>query len=289
MSVISVATFKPFLYYTIKRGLELSTSNPILRIMDSINVEDLDSSFTDDLLPQEKHAPVMFLIDGSYSTYETGADKEIYAGLNNILMNIKNGDLGRLDPAQIDVAILRYGHDGVEELLPWTAGSQLKEIPYEQGNGATPMGKALYQAAGLAIGKLTGYRAQGIDAYCGAIFNITDGEPTDMDKNARSSSPQFELFASVKGYIESFEKAGSGKASYMQFIHLATKGANLTPLHDISPYGPSPSDIKKRRVFDLSDMKIEDVFHAVSVSLSNLDGIGPAEAIAGLLEAPDRG
>lgn len=266
----------------------MSTSDPILRIMDSINVEDLDPSFTDNILLQEKHAPIIFLIDGSYSTYETGADKEIYTGLNNILMNIENGDLGRLEPGQIDVAVLRYGHDGVEELLPWTPGSELKEIPYKQGNGRTPMGKALYQAAGLAIGKFKAYQAQGIDAYCGAVFNITDGEPTDMDKNAASSSPQYELFTSVKSYITNFENAGSNKASYMQFIHLGTKGANLTPLHNINPHGIAPSNEKDKRVFDLSDMNIEDVFQAVSVSLSKLDGIGPAEAIAGLLESPDR-
>lgn len=236
------------------------------QIIDSIDFGDLDQSTALTKNTHVKHAPVILLIDSSWSTHETGADREITEGVNRLIEDLTGAAAGKLAKASLDLCIIRYFNDRTETDLAWTPGDDVRPISHRSGDGNTPMAKGLNEAANAAYRKLKAYQEAGVEAYCGAVFNITDGAPTDMQVGDST-------FENVRKWMQSLEYAGSAGHPYFQFIHLATDGADVGFLNQLA--------VRDNRVFDLRAAELSKIFQALSVSLSNLDdAAGPAEALA---------
>lgn len=82
---------------------------------------------------------------------------------------------------QVDILMLAYSTDPVV-VLDWTKASELPDqLPLFAAGGGTAMAKALNLSLDKVIARQRRYKEQGLPK-CGLphIFNVTDGEPTDV-------------------------------------------------------------------------------------------------------------
>ena len=226
--------------------------------------DDLFDRFIDEVVKSEKteldkslkiedptvdRLPVVMAIDRSYSTEETGDIREISSGLQELIRNIAAAQTDDWEKvrAAIDLAILSYGGD-VRVDLDWTQGVHLTPDSFSGmfGAGNTPMGEALARAASLMIQRLAYYRHHDLRASRGYIFNVTDGNPTDMEPNSDKAA-QRDQWGRVKTALDMFETAGSTSNAYRDLLR------SLAYADD--------------RVIDLHEADFEHLFEFVRVSL----------------------
>jgi uncharacterized protein YegL len=169
------------------------------------------------------HLPVVLLVDTSGSTAEGDAINYISTAINGFLEGVaKAGDeFHRKLRRNGDFCVVRYGGN-VQTILGWTAGENLSRTSNLRlvANGETPMGAAIVQSADLLLDRYRGYKAMGTRSFCGLVFNLTDGRPTDMDPNGVDDKRQ--MWKKAQDRVRLFETMGSSKNPYAQFIHFGT-------------------------------------------------------------------
>jgi uncharacterized protein YegL len=209
-------------------------------------------------LPSTEHAalphlPVVILLDTSDSTAQNNAIVQISDSINDFFARIINppDEFHRKLRRQGDFSVIRYGGD-VEVILPWTNGSQIQENSKLAlyPNGLAPMGQAIVRCADLLLDRYRGYKAVGTRAFCGLVFNLTDGQPTDM--SAQGTEEQKKMWKKAQERVQLFEEMGSSKNPYAQFIHFSTDGTAAQTLTDFAGeqalFMPSDSEMPLQRV-----------------------------------------
>lgn len=211
--------------------------------------------------PTVDRLPVVMAIDRSYSTEETGDIRDISSRLQDLARNIADARSVEWERvrAAIDLAVVSYGGD-VRVDLDWTQGVHLRQdsVASMVGSGGTPMGAALEKAVKLMIQRLAYYRHHDVRANRGYIFNVTDGNPTDMDPNGEDAQ-QLDRWGRVKAALDMFETAGSTSNAYAQTYHFASRSANRDLLRTLA--------YTDDRVVDLHTADFERLFEFVRVSL----------------------
>jgi uncharacterized protein YegL len=186
------------------------------------------------------HLPVVILLDTSGSTAEHNAIHHISTAINGFLAKVvQAGDeFHRKLRRNGDFSIVRYGNGVVEPLLNWTAGENLS--PSFKLNlvadGDTPMGAAIVKSADLLLDRYRGYKATGTRSFCGLVFNLTDGRPTDMDINGDAERQR--MWKKAQDRVRLFETMGSSKNPYAQYIHFATTQESCDTLRAFAGDGP---------------------------------------------------
>jgi uncharacterized protein YegL len=124
----------------------------------------------------DPRCPCVLLLDTSYSM--TGAPiAALNEGLRAFQQDIR---LDELAARRVEVAIVTFGHGGVDVLQDFVLASSL-ELPTLTAAGDTPMGAAINRALDLLAQRKAEYRSHGVAYYRPWAFLITDGEPTDGD------------------------------------------------------------------------------------------------------------
>ena len=181
------------------------------------------------------HLPVVILLDTSESTAKDNAIVQISNAINDFFARVINppDEFHEKLRTQGDFCVIRYGGD-VEVILPWTNGSRLQESSKLSlyANGVTPMGQAMVKCADMLFDRYRGYKAIGARSFCGLVFNLTDGQPTDMQ--AQGSDDQRKMWAKAKERVRMFEEMGSRKNPYAQFIHFSTADVAIPTLKDFA-------------------------------------------------------
>src|ERR1041385_4362173 len=225
-----------------------------------------------------QHVPVILLIDSSGSM-EGAKIEAVNARLTEFFEEIASGagSAARTIREQGDFAVIRYGSD-VKAVVPWTHGSQLKGIPPFHAVGGTPMGAAILMAGQMLLDRLGAYSRDDAEVLCWAVFNLTDGAPTDMDPSGIGTDNQFhseiqKMWREAKEVIAFFEEAGTRGKSYIQFFHLGVPGFDVDKMQLLSA--------KPDRVYSI-DSNISEFFDFVKLSLS---GLGDFQTIADAIQA----
>lgn len=169
------------------------------------------------------HLPVVILLDTSGSMSNGNAIGQVKKVIDEFLANISSpkDEFHRKLRRQGDFCVVRYGGN-VETVLDWTAGERLPAAPTVKlaANGNTPMGEAIVQSADHLLNRYRGYKLKRTRAFCGLVFNLTDGVPTDMDPEGNEL--QREMWKKAQGRVQLFETMGSSKNPYAQYIHFGT-------------------------------------------------------------------
>lgn len=211
--------------------------------------------------PAFERLPVIFVIDRSDSTRQSGDIIEINAFLKRFADSVANAstDGWQRIRQHLDFYMVGYS-DRAEEILGWTPGSDLSgaKMPMLTGAGMTAMGAGLELAANAMIRRLGDYRARSLPCYRGYIFNITDGNPTDMAPSGDDAATA--QWSRVKRMLDAFETKSTTGSAYAQTYHVASRQANRDVLGRLS-YDPGS------RVFDLEQANFERLFEFIRVSL----------------------
>jgi uncharacterized protein YegL len=197
------------------------------------------------------HLPVVILLDTSNSTARDNAIVKIAEAINGFIARIANppDEFYRKLRRQGDFCIIRYG-GVVEPILPWTNGSNLDANRglHLAADGNTPMGQAIVQSADLLLDRYRGYKSTRTRAFCGLVFNLTDGEPTDMAPEGGKAK----MWNTARERIELFEEMGSAKNPYAQYVHFSTHRDGFEVLRkfagDRPLYFPSDEEVNLDRV-----------------------------------------
>jgi uncharacterized protein YegL len=225
-----------------------------------------------------RHVPVVLLIDSSGSM-EGAKINAVNAQLSEFFAEIGSATTGaaRTIRDQGDFAVIRYGHD-VRVQVPWTHGSQLQALPAFRAGGGTPMGEALVMAGQLLLERFRAYSRDDAEVLCGAVFNLTDGAPTDMDPAGIGLNNQYDpelqkMWNEAKEVIAFFEEAGSRGHSYVQFFHLGVPGFDADNMEQLSA--------KPNRVYSI-ESNISEFFDFIKLSLN---GLGDYQTISDAVQA----
>ncbi|MEP2981620.1 MAG: VWA domain-containing protein [Lentilitoribacter sp.] len=153
-----------------------------------------------------------------------------------------------------DFCVITYGSEAKVE-LSWTHGSNLTSGIVEdfKPNGATSMYTAIQLAGDMLLERLRGYKREDIDALCGLVFNLTDGEPTDIGEKEKA-----------KKVINFFEYASSSGEAYVKFYHVGAPGFEPESLESLSN--------KDNRVFDMGNTDLSRFFEFIAATLGSLSG-----------------
>lgn len=170
------------------------------------------------------HLPVVILLDTSGSMSTGNAIGRVSDAIKGFLGNITSpnaDEFHRKLKRQGDFCIVGYGGD-VRTIVDWTSGNDLLSVSSFNlsASGQTPMGQAIIQSADMLLNRYRGYKVSGTRAFCGLVFNLTDGAPTDMDPNG--DAVQRSTWQKARERIELFEAMGSRNNPYAQFIHFST-------------------------------------------------------------------
>ncbi len=123
--------------------------------------------------------PCLLLLDTSASM--GGAPIEsLNAGLRLFQQEVLNDPIAR---NRVDVAIVTFGHGGVQTVQPFANISQF-EAPHLSVGGQTPMGEAIERGLDMLLQRKKLFHENGIPYYRPWIILITDGAPTDKWQNA---------------------------------------------------------------------------------------------------------
>ncbi|MFL6798057.1 MAG: vWA domain-containing protein [Xanthobacteraceae bacterium] len=224
-----------------------------LKTLDDILAGETITPAEKDLLPKTEnvgftHLPVIILLDTSGSMSNGDAIGRVSSAINDFLDSVTDpsaDEFHRKLRRQADICILRYGAT-VEPITPstdgsfgatktdWVAGGKLPRPANLRINaaGSTPMGQAIVQSADLLLNRYRGYKVSGTKAFCGLVFNLTDGEPTDMDPEGTSA--QRELWQKAQSRVSLFEAMGSKKNPYAQYIHFGTNADSCAKLRQFA-------------------------------------------------------
>lgn len=204
--------------------------------------------------------PAIFLIDRSGSTQETGDIDQINGVLRRILETVIDApdDGWRRVRSHLDVLVVAYGDDA-DTVLNWTAGADLSldMIPKLEGAGVTSMGKALKLAVYSMKQRLKHYQANGIDAFRGLIFHVTDGVPTDMSPSG--DAKKVSMWNDAKAITSILERIGTNDSAYAWTFHFASRQADRELLKALS--------YTDDRMIDLGEADFDELFKFVRVSL----------------------
>lgn len=231
------------------------------------------SSILDDLLREEPamdlgalvneetpHLPVIILIDTSESM---GKDihgetniRRVNQALRRFISDVEAGASEVFEKIREcgDFCVISYGNGGVQVVVPWTHGTELRSgalADLTAGSG-TPMHAAIVTAGDMMLERLRGYKRDDIEAYCGAVFNLTDGEPTDNKEQARA-----------RKVIDLFESGTSAGKALAEFHHVGVPGHKLDSLIALSV---SPDRVKEIGV------EIADFFRYIVITFSGIAG-----------------
>lgn len=217
---------------------------------DSISLDDIlknppitpeqEKSLPDVVHSKLAHIPIVILIDTSESTAIGNTIVKIRDTINDFFGRIAKSDdefYTKLRK-QGDFCVIRYGGN-VETIVPWANGSQLKANLNLYATGETPMGEAIVKSGDVLLEQLLSYKNRGTRAFCGLVFNLTDGKPTDM-LPAGSDLEKKKMWDKAQERVALYEKMGSAKNPYAQFVHFTTSNdamgilksfAGESPLH----------------------------------------------------------
>jgi uncharacterized protein YegL len=210
--------------------------------------------------PAVDRLPVIFAIDHSDSTRTSGDISQINEFLKRFADSVANASTEGWQRIRqhLDFCMVGY-NERATEILEWTPGSDLVagKIPTLSGSGRTAMGAGLELAANAMMRRLADYRARTLPCYRGYIFNITDGNPTDMAP--ADGSEAVSQWTRVKRVLDSFETKSSTGSAYAQTFHMASRQANRDLLRFLA-FDPS-------RVIDLDEADFDRLFEFIRVSL----------------------
>jgi uncharacterized protein YegL len=185
------------------------------------------------------HLPVVILLDTSSSMSNNDGIGRVSDAIKGFLGKIAAGkeEFDRKLRRQGDFCIVGYGGN-VRTIVDWTAGDYLGQVLDFQlkASGNTPMGAALVQSAEFLLNRYRGYKVGGTKAFCGLVFNLTDGAPTDMAPNGDSA--QRAMWQKAKDRVELFEAMGSRSNPYAQFIHFTTDRGSQETLNNFAGNQP---------------------------------------------------
>jgi uncharacterized protein YegL len=123
-------------------------------------------------------------------------------------------------------------------------------LPTFKATGSTAMFEAIVKAGDLMLECLRGYNARDVDAYCGNIFNITDGAPNPSEAAEERARKVVGLFST----------AGSHGNPYAQFFHVGVPGYRRDALARVSSSDES--------IIDMSDGDISKFFEFIRASMN---------------------
>jgi uncharacterized protein YegL len=204
--------------------------------------------------------PVIFVIDHSGSTGESGDIIQINDFLRRFGDSVGHASNEGWERIRQHIDFCMEGYsDTASEIMGWIPGSELDEniMPTLTGAGMAAMGAGLELAANAMFRRLADYRARMLPCYRGYIFNITDGNPTDMSPSEGQNS--IEQWTRVKQVLDIFETKSSTGSAYAQTFHMASRKANRKLLRLLA-YDPS-------RVIDLEEANFERLFEFVEIDL----------------------
>jgi uncharacterized protein YegL len=234
--------------------------------------------------PQLPHVPIVLLIDTS-SSMEGAKIAAVNTHLAKFFDDIANGtsDANKTIRQYGDFSVVRYGNGRVDVEVPWTHGSQLSVTKPMTTAGDTPMGAAIIKAGELLLDRFRAYnRDRTVDVMCGAVFNLTDGAPTDMAPDGIGYDGKFnqalqDKWTEARSAIEVFEFAGSSGHSYVQFFQVGAPGYDAKTLEALSA--------RQNRVFEIGK-DMSEFFDFVKLSLT---GLGQYPTIADAIQARIKG
>jgi uncharacterized protein YegL len=210
-----------------KQPEDLGKKQPRLKTLDEIL--GTDDPVPSPLLPPTvhpglTHLPVVILLDTSTSMTDGDAIGLVTNAIKRFLDQIANpkDEFHRKLKNQGDFCIIGYG-GVVNTLMDWTPGQSLAARaaslkPKAEGN--TPMGAAIIESADLLLNRYRSYKSSGTKAFCGLVFNLTDGEPTDMLPNGDAA--QRATWQKARDRVALFEAMGTSKNPYAQYVHFTT-------------------------------------------------------------------
>jgi hypothetical protein len=98
------------------------------------------------------------------------------------------------------------------------------------------MGAAIMQSSDLLLNRYRGYKISGTRAFCGLVFNLTNGESSDMDPNGDAT--QRATWKKAQERVGLFEATGSKKNPYAQYIHFTTDRGSCATLNHFAGEKP---------------------------------------------------
>jgi uncharacterized protein YegL len=212
-----------------------------LKSLDEILAGEVIKPEEERLLPRTEnigytHLPVVILLDTSASMSNGNAIGRVSDAIKGFLSSITDpnaDEFHRKLRRQGDFCIISYGGD-VKTIVNWTPGNDLARVSNLKiaASGNTPMGAAIIQSADLLLNRYRGYKVSGTRAFCGLVFNLTDGAPTDMDPNGEAT--QKATWHKAQERVALFEQMGSKRNPYAQFIHFATDRGACETLNQFS-------------------------------------------------------
>jgi len=204
--------------------------------------------------------PAVFVIDRSGSTESSGDIRQINEFLQRFAREVSTSqdDGWTSVRTHLDLAVVAYANSA-ETILPWTPGDQIRPdlFPRLSGDGVTSMAAGLELAATLMMQRLADYRRRQVSCYRGYIFNVTDGNPTDM--SPKEDAQKIARWNRVKSVMDRFETISSQGAAYASTFHCTSQSADRALLAELS-YTPD-------RVFDLDINNFDKLFEFIRVSL----------------------
>ena len=215
-----------------------------------------------DLVERSKaHLPVIILIDTSESMTAV-VDMEsnisrVNKALREFIGNVSAGSNEAYERIRVhgDFCIIAYGNGGVRVMVPWRHGSELDPnvLPELHGSGETPMYEAILLAGDMMLEMLRAYRHEDQDAFRGAIFNLTDGAPTDLKNREKA----------IK-VVQMFETGSSARKALAEFHHVGVPGFDRQKLEELS--------IGAERVNALGSTDISAFFQFLQITFSQIAG-----------------
>lgn len=240
-------------------------------ILDDLLDDDPETDLGGLVNEETPHLPVIILIDTSASMAQEVEGKRNIDRVNDALRQfVSDVEVGATDLYKKirecgDFCVISYGHAKVDIVLPWTHGTQLRAaaLPALQASGDTPMHRAIITAGDMMLERLRGYKRDDIEAYCGAVFNLTDGEPTD---GAGDNGKERRRARKV---VELFETGTSTGKPLAEFHHVGVPGYDRDKLAELS--------IRPERVTEIG-VEITDFFRYIVITFSGIAGAATSAA-----------
>jgi uncharacterized protein YegL len=225
--------------------------------------------------PTLDRLPAVFAIDRSDSTRQTGDIVEINAFLRRFAEAVASppDEAWERIQAHLNLHIVAYG-DHADEILPWIPGDKLQPsmIPELTGAGMTSMAAGLEHSSRAMLHCLADFRKQQIPCFRGYIFNVTDGNATDMwpenvpDETVISASTPEQRKAKaarwkhVKSVLDGLETKSTTGLPYASTFHCASRKANRDVLRLLAH--------STDRVVDLDIANFDKLFKFIRISLT---------------------
>jgi len=204
-----------------------------------------------------QRTPCVLVLDASGSMGEvtsTGRTRmdELNLGMNALEASLRQDDTALV---RVQLAIVSVGGPGndADVMMDWTDATNFDAFSIRCG-GYTPLGKGLKIALDLVEESKASLKAAGISYTRPWIMVISDGEPTDPDKEWQEA-----VTACISAQM----------AKKVEIFAIGVEGANLSKLGEIS----------NKPALMLAGMKFEELFVWLSSSLSAASRSRPGENV----------